>query len=232
MKKIITYILTFTILICTMICFAGCGERASSFTEEEHIQRITERIKKRDPKRLGFPEGETYQDFQVYPLYNEDDKLEYALIEYEPYGFDFVMIQDEPPVLTAWLHANISMYVIALDVYGICDPWTPYIRDKNSPLLPSLKEGWTSSRTGELILDENGEIILYNRSPYFVIDNTAKKKYLLKTNDSFEYICAVKKDQKFVNLISGLEFKESKEYIYEENATLRITFRPSRYFDL
>ena len=218
MKKIITYILTFTILICTMICFVGCGERASSFTEEEHIQRITERIKKRDPKRLGFPEGETYQDFEVYPLYNEDDKLQYFLVEFEPYGFMFIALRDEIVIMA---HTSLYFLSSSSSIYGEENPWSPYVKDEtNSQPDPDRDKSW--------ILDENGERIFYTKSPYFVTGNINEKKYFWRV-ESGNYICAIKNDTGFINLISGKQVDGSS---FKGESTIGVSFINKKNFDL
>ena len=223
MKKLVSSILTFLFLFCIGINFASCSKNIDDFSEEEHIQRITERIEKANAN-WGYPEGENYQDFEVYPLYNKNEKLKYCLVEFEPYGFVFISIKDEPPIFTAFLYANRSMYVLGADLYGKENPWTPYVRDKNSPKLPNLIEGSSTERTGELILDENGDMIIYDKSPYFVTGNTNEKKYLLETDCSYEFICAVKEDGKFINLISGLELNDSEEYSHENHATLVVRY--------
>ena len=208
-----------------MICFAGCGERASSFTEEEHIQRITERIKKRDTI-WGFSENETHQNFQVYPLYNEDDELNYCLVEFDPRNFLFVRISDVKPSFFYLFFEAPSMYVLS-NTYWQDFPWSPYVKDEtNSQPDPDKDKSW--------ILDENGERIFYTKSPYFVTGNIDEKKYLIETNSSDKFICAVKKDGKFVNLISGLEVEKSQIYFdevysYEKHSTLVLSFSGKNY---
>ena len=54
----VALILTFTASLCT-----GCT--AGSYTEEQHIQRVTERAEERF---LG--EGSEYTGLEVYPIYN------------------------------------------------------------------------------------------------------------------------------------------------------------------
>ena len=229
--SIISYFLSIIFLLCILLNTSGCTKKVQEFSEEEHIARISERIKERDTN-WGYPEGETYEDFEVYPLYNQNDELKYFLVEFEPYGFVFVYIQNEPPILTSFLYANKSMYVLSADLYGKSNPWTPYIRDKNSPTIPSLKEGWEDTRKGDLILDENGKMIIYDKSPYFVTENTNEKKYLLETDCSYEFICAVKKDGKFINLISGLYLDDLRSYNSEEETTLMVRYIAARQFDL
>ncbi len=128
----------------------------------------------------------------------------------------FVLVKGEGRVLGCLV---VDMYLGA-DSYGKENPWTPYTRDKDSGYLPNLKTGEPTSYKGDLILDENGEMIIYYRSPYFVTGNVNERKYLIKTTNSGQYICAIKKGDKFINLISGMEFEWAEEYVYEENATI------------
>lgn len=221
MKKIISKILSFVCLLCAMVCCVGCSKKVDDFSVEEHIQRITERIEKKD-SHWGYPTEELYEDMEVYPLYDENEELKYFLVEFEPCGFTFVLLRNEPPTLLSFLYPYKSMYSVSA-LHGPDNPWTPYVRNENGPPLPSL----SGNGNGDLILDENGEMIVYDKSPYFVTGNINEKKYLLETNNSGEYICAVKENGKFVNLISGLEVEDLKEYFYEENATLFVHFIPT-----
>ena len=231
MKKFISNILAVFLTLGISLSLVGCSNDPNDFTVEEHIQRISERIEKSN-SHWGYSKGETYEDFEVYPLYNKKDELKYFLVEFAPYGFVFVSVRDEPPIFESFFYANKSMYVVSTDMYGKKQPWTPYTKDKNSPTLPSLIEGCSTERTGEVILDESGNIIIYDKSPYFVTGNVDEKKYLLETDCSYEFICAVKKDGEFINLISGLVLPDSEEYSYENHATLTVRFIASERTDL
>ena len=232
MRKII---LSFTCILSILGCCLLGGAKVSDFTVEEHIQRITERIENSEPDPYidwYFSEGETYQSFEVYPLYDQNEEVTFYLIEFDPHGFVFVRTKDETYGIGGCV--KTGMYLLS-SVYGRIYPWAPYIADKNGapigehPLLSvecNLLRFFSSDKKGDLILDEKGELIIYEKSPYFVTGNINEKKYLIKTitesgYKSSEYICAVKKDGKFINLMSeGLEFEEAEEYKVEENATI------------
>ena len=62
--------------------------------------------------------------------------------------------------------------------------------------------------------------------------NMEEKKYLLKTDCSYEYICAIKKDGKFLNLISGETIDYAETYNSKQNATLLVRFIADRRSDL
>ena len=223
MKRMTSVIL---VLISVVIVFSGCGRKVSNYSVEEHIQRISERV--RNTTWLI----DDFEDFDVYPLYDKDEKLKFFLLEFNPHGFGFIFVQDEPPVLTSCLYAHKSMYFISADYYYKEETWFRYVADKNGPPLSDFVDGASSSKKGTPIFDEKGEIIKYDKSPYYVSGNINEKKYVFETEVSYEYICAVKKDGKFINLISGTELSDADSYDSMENATLLIRGIASRRFDL
>ena len=213
MKKLFSLFMTCIFTVCIVFTFTSCEIQVSDYTVEEHIQRITERVKNSD-YTWGFPEGETYQDFAVYPLYNQDDELTKFLIEFEPYGFVLVLAKNA----LNGLYFRTSMYLVYHPCYGKECPWTPYIANANGPDLSCIVETVTPGARGELILDEKGEVIKYFKSPYYVTGNINEKKYLLKTDNGDIY--AVKKDGEFINLVSGVGFAEEEEYDREDHSVL------------
>ncbi len=232
MKKLISIVLSILFIICVLIMVNNSNKNAEDFTVEEHVQRVTER---RQKEILESNNVDEYKSFVVYPLYDNNDELKYFLIEHENYGeFYFVFLQDEPLILMSWLYANKSMYVLSANAYSKTNPWTPYKRDKNTTnVLPALQEGSSNdSIKGDVILDENGDIIICDNSPYYVTNNIEEKKYLLVTDDSSQYICAIKKDNKYINLISGEEFVKADKYYCDGNATILIERIAHGMFDL
>ena len=108
--RFITCFLSVFLLLCTAIMMGGCTKKASDFSEEEHIARITERMKE---NVLHWDNPEAYQDFQVYPIYDKDETLKYFLVEFNPQGFIFGYIRDEPSLLARAVIVNKSMYVLS-----------------------------------------------------------------------------------------------------------------------
>ncbi len=194
MRRIASIVL---VIVCLFsICFSFGCDKASNYTEEEHIARITERIKNKD-----FSWALTYESFEVYPLYNQNEEVEYFLVEFEPFGFMFVNLRDTTFVFCNINNAGNSMYK-RTDFY--CEgqsTWSPYSRDKT---------------TGDKVyfLDENGEKLIYTKSPYYVTQNMNSKKYLIETSNPSDYICAIKKDEVYLNLISGSNF-DVEENLYD-----------------
>ena len=219
-RKTVKTILIITIalmLFSSLFMFAGCTHKAKYYTVEEHTQRVRERME----KRMEDPYYESFTGFEVYPLYDVNDKLGFFLIELEPYGFSFVLIRDEHWQLFSWS----SMYII--DKYYEHKTWSPYTIDEtNSQPEPDTDKIW--------MVDENNEKICYNRSPYYVTNNLNEKKYLLCIYSGW-YICAVKSGEKFINLVSLTEFAEfelTNGKVSDKQAVLIIDFFPKREFEL
>lgn len=220
MKKVIIVTILIILILSIWGCY-GCPQRVDMYTAEEHVQRITKRLDNKAPKWRYLNDG-NYDGYTVYPLYNENEEAIYFLVEIEPYGFTFVHCSDEPSpkLLYSCLGASTSMYTISNDTYGETYysggeyhniTWSPYIVDETrSQPYPYEDKIW--------ILDENGERIYYNRSPYYVTGNIDERKYLIETEGG-EYICAIKKDGKYINLISGEEFTVENVSQYELSKT-------------
>ena len=195
--------------------------RSSWYSEEQHAKRIAKRLEK-DENKLNYKDGSSYESFNVYSLYDENNKLEYFLVEYEPYGFDFLEMRDyeiRPLLLKGW---GVSMYFKSLQ--GIIESWSPYTKDltKSQPE-PNRDKKW--------ILDENGNKIVYTRSPYYITGHINDKKYFIKI-ESGDYICAVKQGDKFLNLISGLTFDASNDSSIKEQASIFCGFYMHYSFEL
>lgn len=182
------------------------------------MERISERVEKRyinDDTR-----NQTYSfitDYNLYPLYDENDKLAYFLIEFEPYGFAFVLLRYNASIF------NKSMYQV--NYYYIKEQWQRYRICKDS-MESALYEGiqWQPKEDGKkpfkrFEVDQNGNFIEYNISPFKVADVTDQKMYFL--NVYVGYIPTVKKDGKYFNLISMEEFdyKDGVEYYKKQDAT-------------
>jgi len=181
MKRYLSLFLSLVLLI----SFSGCGLKASDYTEEEHVQRVTERVEKKY-KDSDLWNGRRYDDYTVYPLYSEDEVLTHFLVEFEPYGFVIVLLLKEESISPSCI-LSVSMYK-QINMY-IKGTWSPYwIVEEN--------------RQREYFLDEDGQVLTYNKSPYYVAGKMNERKYLLNP-DSGDNICAVKEGDVFVNLMNG-----------------------------
>lgn len=215
-KRIFKVAGCFLLVLLMAFSATACRKSPNRYTTEQHIQRITKRLDGRF-KNWVYEDGSRFTDFEVYPLYDENEELKYFLIEFEPYGFIFVELRHEESIVFSWLGFRRSMYGLST-IYGE-DDWSPYTIDET---------------TGERlwIVDENGEKISYSKSPYSVTQNEDERKYLLRSNRSAEYICAVKNGETFINLIGGNEIDVSNGDLQKNQPTLYIGFIAHKRFDL
>ncbi len=215
-KRIIRVAGSFLLVLLMIFAVTSCRKSPDRFTEEQHIQRITKRVND-GFKNWVYEDGSRYTDFDVYPLYDENEELKYFLIEFEPYGFIFVDLHDEGSTVLSWFGFPTSMYGLS-NIYGN-DTWSPYTINET---------------TGELCwaVDENGEKINYNKSPYYVTQNVDERKYLLRSNPSAEYICAIKSGETFLNLIGGNVIDVANGDLQKNQPTISISFIADKRFDL
>lgn len=191
--KMAAALLSFVLLLGMLLSFSSC--RASSYTEEEHVARVTERAKERF---LG--EGSEYTGLEVYPVYNEYDELNYMLIEFQPQGFLYVLIDREQ---FPW-----KMYTLS-SVQP--ESWMPY----------RVKEGAQEDVYGadgnllaqavnrEYIRDENGQAVIYYESHFKAAGIEGERRYLLTTEvaeflgGGSSWIPAVKRGERYLDLVDG-----------------------------
>lgn len=204
-------ILVVIIIMLLSVVLTACAEKANDFTEEEHIQRVTERIEKR------FMTNENdYTGFSVYPLYTENDELRYFLVEFEPYGFLYVLLRDEQLKAFSFLGASTSMYKLSSGTAN----WSPYTIDEtNSQPPPNTDECYE--------VDDNGERIIYNRSPFSIAGIKDEQRYLL-----CNIVPSVKCEGKFINLISLDEVEIIDGHFTKKQAYSPIFFNVKKQFDL
>ena len=187
----VALILTFAASLCT-----GCGISSDVYTEEQHIQRITERA---EARFLG--EESEYTGLEVYPVYNEYDELKYALIEFEPQGFLYVAIGDrEYPWKGMYTLSDTEPYY-----------WVPYRVKEGSQDILTDEDGALIEimYDCELFRDENGDIIIYYQSHFKVAGIENERRYLLSimSTAAWSYgeglIPAVKRGEQYLNLVDG-----------------------------
>ena len=213
---ILAIVLSLVVVIGVALAVFVCSCYSWFYSEEQHLARITERAEERF---LG--EGSEYTDLEVYPVYNEHEELQYALIELAPEGFMYVYIAD---VDYPWS-----------DMYTTSDieptPWTPFrmvekIGDDGLPIEGSYKRS--------LFVDENGEPIVYNESHFKVAVIENERRYLLSTTRGL--IPAVKRgDNVYLDLWDGAlieYYPADAEHDYPAYASGDIGFIAKPDFDL
>ena len=200
-----------------IICFdvsIAKPELASKYTEEEHIERITERIEKHYIDNSNY----SFSSFEVYPIYNSNDVLKYALVEFQPFGFVYVFIRNEEfhnsEKSKLEIPVSSSMYMLSTMNYKIEQPWSPsYIED------------------GEIKFKEEE----YSNSPFYVNNIENEKRYFINIDPSSEgyLVPAVKRDDKYINLYSNEEFAlENGLPTTKQTLSTRISYINRYCFDL
>lgn len=191
-RKIICIVLIISILTLSVLVFGR--RKASWISDERHIERISERIQKQfidDGIRMigtyntSKPESELNRNihptaFKVAPLYNEHDKMKYCLVEFEPYDYVYIKIEDDRKLVSVY-EIGTSMYVLARLVYF----WSPCTVDTD---------------TGDVDIDKE---TIYVNSPFMIRAQDSERYYLLEFENS--YIPAVKRNGKFINLYTNEE---------------------------
>ena len=225
MKKTLTVILS--VLFIAVVVFFGVGglygfaENPKDFTQNEHVARIKSRYNS-VINRYKYDDGSLVESFDVYPLYNQNEELVAFLVEMEPYGFEFVFIQEKTSLYKRY--RNQSLYRKSSNNYGFSEESNKWEKYKVNKITGEI----------EYLLDQNGERVFYRKSPYNVNENGNGCKYLFKLKDD-KYICAVKKDGKFFNLISGETFdveNNGLQNLENVQANLFIGYVPKSTFDL
>ena len=191
--KMAAALLSFVLLLGMLLSLSSC--RASSYTEEEHVARVTERAKERF---LG--EGSEYTGLEVYPVYNEYDELNYMLIEFQPQGFLYVLIDREQFPWKMYTLSNMQP-----------ESWMPYrvkegvqedVYDADGNLL-------AQAVNREYIRDESGQAVIYHESHFKAAGIEGERRYLL-TTEAAEFlgggsslIPAVKRGERYLDLVDG-----------------------------
>ena len=187
---------------------------ASYYTEEQHLKRISELVEKRH-ENGGF----YYTSYELFPLYDQNEEMHYCIVEFKPYGFVWIKINER----------NLN-YKGLNGMYTRCevDGWSRY---------EYIDTTQTSSSEDSIKWETNeaGERIYYKDSPYKVADIKDEKRYFLtikqgKYRDTL--IPAVKRGDKYLNLMDMKEFKyipESATFAYPYFGTY---FVPKSHFDL
>lgn len=206
MKKLLAIIL---FLFLTFF-ITGCIN-SNIYTEEEHYKRVEKLLKKR------YLNGSTeYTGYQLFPVYNEKDEMRYFLIELEPYGYVYVEIEEETILII-----GCGMYL--RDEGNV---WSRYTYNDLDTLIIEDRIVYE--------VDENGEKIVYNVSPFKAANVLNEKKYILNTmiEGGSGTLIAVKRGNKYLNLISMQEFEYKEEYGFCEQPEYFVSFHPEKRFNL
>ena len=181
---------------------------------EYHVKKMAPLIEKR-----YFSEDTEYTGYTVYPLYDEYDKLSYFLIDFEPHGYAYVELISVN--LGTVCNTQITPYQISGNAYK----WHPYTVQKDAMTVIEKNGQEICYRHQCWQKDENGNYIEYTDSHFRVAGIQDEKRYFLwlRMPDEygiyFGYVPAVKRNGKYINLISMEEMdytpKVPAAYPYE-----------------
>ncbi len=204
MKKSVAILCLFLAAVLS-IPLMGCEEKVefnpTSMTMEEHADLIYERV---EDYYIGGKYPYTnidYTDFEAFPIYNQNDELTYFIVEFEPHGFVYVKIN----------YKAQSDSVLYLRDEGEWHnyPWQRYTVDDSKEVESIYYDADKIYET-----DKNGLVNRYN-SHYKEAGIEGERRYLITIKlqdyngnycDSIFKIPAVKREDKWLNLISMEEF--------------------------
>ena len=175
-------------------------DHASRYREEKHKERISKLVKKR-----YMTEESEYTSFEVYPLYNENDELKFFVVEFEPYGYVYVKINEKSNSLL-----GLSMY---MRESRESREWFRYEVDENSEVLITNKNGngtiYKHRRLTEI--QDDGEPVKYKDSHFKVAETGNERRYFIEIEclpslgSDEGFVPAVKRGEKYLNLVSMQE---------------------------
>ena len=172
------------------------------YSEKGHYRRIQKRIEER------FITTGLYEEYELYPLYDENDQLKYFVVDF-PTNYHIISINKRDYSCIS----GTSLYSLS-----ITNPWQRYVLDNGEKIYEK---------------DKDGNDIFYKQSPYKIAGIKNEKRYLIevKQDSNLFYVPAVKRGDKYLNLISMKEeiILESKKEI---NESLDIYFFIKPRFDL
>lgn len=216
--KVFCIILSAIILVIAL--FMGCfiilqNSGTSNYSEEQHVLRVRKLAVKR---YLG--EGSEYTGLEVYPIYNEEEELNYMLIELQPQGFVYVQINQTSVIspILQWM-GGVGTYTRNEEMPT---SWKPY----------RMKDG-----KYEPIVDESGNQLEYYDSHFKVAKIENERRYILRTpsydgSDSLKRIVAVKRGEQYLNLVDGKLINYEPNVYLSDVATADIYFTAKSHFDL
>jgi len=205
------------------------------YSTEQHIKRISKIVKE------IYSDTGRCESFEVNPLYSPDEEVIMYLVDFKPHGYYFVQA-DTPGFL-----AGIHMYVRHT---GIPErKWFRYRISIDQPTTPGQWITWSDANKYQKLwtygskpnewreTDMSHREILYIDSPFVVARTGNEKRYLLpikanNSTDSDYYVPAVKKNDKFFNLISLEEIDYDPNVTEKEIPCTSISFIGKSDFNL
>lgn len=228
-KRIIVWIVAISVMLGIGSSFVGCDDlvaiidEASNYTEEEHLQRVSALVEKRYMK-----EGSEYTSYEVHPVYDEYEDLSYFVVDFEPEGYVYIYLNKKI------VSFGPSMYLRDPDESEF---WRPYTYAPGA-------ECTVPDENGELVThhdvmykqDEEGNYYGFRISHFKAVNIVDEKRFLFQIYDDAGskrgYAPAVKRGDKYFNLVSWEEFEFYPKLRSEECVISGIFFVGKSDFDL
>ena len=167
-------------LIFIVIASSGC-KKAKYYTDEEHTNNVRKIIEEKYLK-----DGETYE---LRPLYNNDDKLQYFVVDFSNNDFFYIEIMDEEKY---YLHSL-------------------YIKNTRRGSWFKVVDVVNGQMIGET--DESGNPVLYYNSHFKVANIPSDTRgYLIKTIISSALVPSIKVGDNYLDLITMQEYDGVSTY--------------------
>ena len=191
-KKIRVFFITFVLLIVSVCILYKIPIYPRYISEEKHIARITEEVKER------YDTNENFIVSSLITVSNPESELDHFLVEFEEGSF--VLVRARPTNIILF-----NMYHRAEYFSG----WYRYRFDLSDREHIVYQDGiyWRKSkdtREGKTCFyecDSEGKYIRRHKSPFLEAGVENETKYLFRVRDR-AYVPAVKRDDKWLNLIS------------------------------
>ena len=187
MKRIIVLLC----LIFIVIASSGC-KKAKYYTDEEHTNNVRKII-----ERKYLDDDATYE---LRPLYNNDDQLQYFVVDFSNNDFIYVKIMEQE---------NFLQHKLYIQSAGEC-PWSRVVDVVN----------------GHMIFEKDSEgHYVYNYKNHFKAANIPSdtRGYLIKTAVSTALVPSIKVGDNYLDLITMQEYDGVSTY---KRHTSGIVFTP------
>lgn len=199
-KKTVKAVVSVVLLACLCV---GIGVGAAScnpsfYSTEQHIARISARVQER------FIDTGAHESFTVSPLYDQNGEVSQFLVEFSDDGHLYVQTHPVYPY-------GPSMYITRYESEYV--PWAHVREEVASPNEDGMRWRWAKDgiygQDGNIYrdrlyfeVDEWGRVITWTISHFAAAGiDPSEKKYFIKTERN-GYIPAVKREDKFLNLIT------------------------------
>lgn len=228
MRKRTAVILPVVAVLAVALIIAYLSTFSWFYSDETHTKRVRELVENRYMTETG-----EYTDYELFPLFNENDELAYFLVEFEPFGYVYILINE---TCFFQFFGGYSMYTRD---HPESEVWYPYTVEKGAEGVIQQPDGTMQEwQNRKFKYDENGDIISYRDSHFKAAGTGNERRYLLEITSIAElgrshgYIPAVKRGDAYLNLVSMEELQFTPGMVSDRDAISDISFIPKNNFDL